>query len=118
MTQLDIDEIERRADAATAGPWRSHWGDQFDAELNDVPTVSSEATGLLEDERMVVGVFWHDGAHAGCSEVDAKFIAHARSDIPLLCQRVRELEAENERLRQGQFIRTMGGVTLTPPHEL
>jgi hypothetical protein len=94
MTQLDLDAIEARANAATPGPWD---GDTCDG-------ISQHWT--REKPWLDVLVMEGSDSWAGCnhrisvSEGDAEFIAHAREDVPALVQRVRELEADNQQLRQ------------------
>lgn len=94
MTPADLDAIEARANAASAGPWRSTWPDPTPAphDPNDV-VVESLAPGLSYVGRMVVGTLYHDGDHAVCSEANAAFIAHARQDVPALVAEVRRLRA-------------------------
>lgn len=80
---LDIDAIEARANAATPGPW--------------VETPYSRS-GAGTDERYtaITGgreVVTTDQFPCSRKPADATFIAHARTDIPALVARVRELEA-------------------------
>ena len=104
---LDLDAIETRAAAARAGPWRSTWPDPNDPNNLDDPVVESLAPGLSYAERMVVGTMWHDGSHAVCGEANAAFIAAARTDVPALVARVRELEAQ---VAAAQPAVAMGGI--------
>ena len=69
MTLQELEEIRKRCDAATEGPW-----EQEDCRENHIAT----ATGM-------------DIAHAP-KQINAQFIAHARTDVPALL-------AEVERLR-------------------
>lgn len=81
---LDIEQIKARAEAATPGPW-SHF-----------QTLSGEAyVGEANDDDAPLA-----SMHQGIDEQDrnAAFIAHARTDIPLLLEEVARLQAENERL--------------------
>jgi hypothetical protein len=87
---IDLDEIERRANAATPGPWVVYekpdpWGywTVQDADGKDVFDDGSA------------------GAEYGqtCGIADRDFLVAARTDVPALIARVRELEAECERLR-------------------
>jgi hypothetical protein len=80
---IDLDAIERRANAATAGPWAVYekpdpWGywTVQDADGKDV---------------------FDDGSAGGeygpsCSIEDRDFLVAARTDVPALIARVRELE--------------------------
>jgi hypothetical protein len=85
ITDAELAEIERRAAAATKGPWeafvegRDHWaGDDF------------IRTGGLDDESpdMYVSL---DGRPAGPNDLD--FIASARQDVLDLVAEVRRLRA-------------------------
>lgn len=93
---LDLDAIEARANRATPGPW--------DAigpyEVHVLAACDCEPEGACGD--------CEDGGFAVCSFnehmrerafANFEFIAHARTDIPALIARVRELEAEVERMR-------------------
>ncbi|MEU7771250.1 hypothetical protein AB0C44_07980 [Micromonospora taraxaci] len=80
-TELDLDAIEARATAATAGPW------------------TTGEDGLVWPPQMgdpVSGSVWLP---------DAEFIAAARTDVPSLVAEVRRLRAEldDERLRVGEL---------------
>jgi hypothetical protein len=65
ILSADVIEIRARAEAATPGPW---WEDHAE-------------------------IMSHDGmVSMPCVRpVDAEFIAHARTDVPALCERVRVL---------------------------
>ena len=87
---IDLDEIERRANAATPGPWASRRNrDMRDYEVRAgcVLAIVSEAASAK-----------HATSVRECGR-NAAFIAHARTDVPALIARVRELEAECERTR-------------------
>ena len=73
MTKLNLDEIEKRCEAATEGPWRV----AKSGSANTLRCVYSEETNIA--------VLVH--------AKDAALIAAARTDIPALVARVRELEA-------------------------
>lgn len=83
---LDLEEIKKRCEAATLGPW-------------DVFVLHADGTIITIDGRFEIRTPDYDV----CAEIpgsapirrlsDAKFIAHARSDIPALI-------AEVERLRE------------------
>ncbi|MFB7910156.1 hypothetical protein ACFC1T_27340 [Kitasatospora sp. NPDC056076] len=78
---LDLDAIQTRLDAATEGPWTTD-----DSEI--VAEVIAPASWVARTDG--------DGE---ADRANAEFIAHARQDVPALLARVRQLEAENERLR-------------------
>lgn len=73
----DINAIRKRCDAATPGPW-------------------VVATNGPRD--VVITQPIHEMFRVAFRE-DAEFIAHARTDIPALLARVRELEAAMQRVR-------------------
>jgi hypothetical protein len=80
---LDLDAIEARANAASPGPWALIY-----RGIREEYDVASVATfGDLSGTR---GMFER--------KADAVFVAHAPSDVTLLVRRVRELEAERDRL--------------------
>jgi hypothetical protein len=85
MTAPDLDAIEERANAATPGPW--HVDDEDYAEAiyaaDDVTTV-------------IAGGRWGGEARVFETTEDARFIAHARTDVPALVAEVRRLRTELE----------------------
>ena len=70
MTEIDLDAIRRRMDAATPGPWM-HGTD-----------------GLVWPPRM------GDPVSGSAHLADAAFIAHARQDVPVLLAEVDRLRAQ------------------------
>jgi hypothetical protein len=89
---MNLDEIEARANAATPGPWgfsRDEKRYLLDETTDVVGEVAPGSTGAA------ITVF---AVATGALE-DADFIASARTDVPALIARVRELEAECERLK-------------------
>lgn len=95
---LDLDAIEARANAATEGPWEAMCFDSDHSKYEFSCSVITEdvgdsvcgfdALGRLGNERHAKDDGWHD----------AQFIAAARTDVPALVARVRELEAAVERV--------------------
>lgn len=77
--------ITERAAKATPGPWEASF------TIHGDPSVTQEGRGQF-GLIATIGV-----APADYGRTNAEFIAHARSDIPLLLARVGELEAENEK---------------------
>lgn len=75
---LDMDAIEARANAAPPDPWTVHYS--HDRRTYEV---------------------WLDAMciATGCTAPEAEFIASARTDVPALCARIRELEAKLEPVR-------------------
>lgn len=78
-----LDEIERDCNAATEGPWR------FD-DSNGNTLFGGAGVEVL---KAIEGHDWHE--IDSYAEDDA-FIENARTDVPDLCARVRELEASND----------------------
>ena len=91
---MNLDEIEARANAATPGPWFVHESDR----PGDYWTVSADPDWPFECE------VFDDGSAGGeygpaCSIEDRDFLVAARTDVPALIARVRELEEEREQIR-------------------
>jgi len=92
MTELDLDAIEARANAATVGQWRHtyknckwHMSSEFidrDGDLDGVGLVTADIN--------------QDNADLYATDADMDFIAHARTDIPALVAEVRRLRAKRE----------------------
>ena len=82
---LDLDAIQKRADAATPAPWH---GETIASILSHARVVSCYAFRECPDEYQIPD---YD---------DGDFIAAARSDLPALVAEVRRLRAENARLRE------------------
>ena len=82
MTRLDIKAIRARCEAATPGPWGHCQGDR----VNDVfSTIPREVFRDVEDAEPTT---------APCGDIgDAEFIAHARTDVPWLCEMLLEAAA-------------------------
>ena len=87
MTPADLDEIERRASAATEGPWT---GREVKHRDPDGRVIGVELGAAHDDHAAIFGAN---------PEADAEFIAAARTDVPRLVAEVRRLQAENENLR-------------------
>ena len=83
MTNLDLDAIEARANAATDGPWLGY------DERSDLREENPDVNPMWVVAHMEPdGVNWvRDIADIGGGEqdeADAEFIAHARTDVPAL----------------------------------
>ncbi|WP_025851663.1 hypothetical protein [Bacillus velezensis] len=76
LTKAQLEEVRQRADAATEGPWRI--GKQSPNGLNNIGTIG----GLLTAQTT--------------NEDDAKYIAHARQDIPALLGHIAALQGKIE----------------------
>lgn len=83
---MDLEAIETRTNAATQGPWKRS------AEQDDTPVVYRNHTAVAGAAEVIFTADWG-------TEADAEFAAHARQDVPDLVARVRELEEENQKLR-------------------
>jgi len=103
VTPAELDEIERRACAATEGPWTSAW---------TVPPDGGDERLIIGPEgEDVVGQLWYDGAHIACTEPDAAFIAAARTDVPRLVAEVRRLRGIVD---EAQVVATAENISLAP----
>lgn len=78
MTEIDLEAIEARANAATEGPWIIK------------KSVMAEAEIVGNDGEAVVQADGETGV-ASFELKDGEFIAHARTDIPALIAEVRRL---------------------------
>lgn len=82
MTDLDLDDIQARADAATEGPWTAHTAGER----------GGDHWYICDEGESIAHVSANDGVNEDQREPDAEFIAHA------LIARVRELETKNTTL--------------------
>ncbi len=85
---IDLDAIERRANAATPGPWYG----------NRNCGVYAVNVG------QVVGTGCSCCTKSRLTDEDAAFMASARTDVPALIARVRELEAERDAFTRSHAI--------------
>lgn len=111
MTNNRLADIERRAAAATPGPWSSSSFDDWSFTSNygigdftqDPPKIVSwsEGNGPLGSYYDEPGKDYHGERiqTSSSTDEDDEFIAHARQDIPYLLDLVKEQRAEIERLR-------------------
>lgn len=96
MTEAELEEIAKRAEAATEGPWR--WNEPHAAlTAGDGSPIESAIIWPDNAVRNGVGTTWSQrlGACGVRTEPDAEanaaFVAHARSDVPRLVEEVRRL---------------------------
>ena len=102
---LNLAEIEARAEAATEGPWAWEDWERDDGpkefSLTSPPHTryggTSETFHDLRNELIRDDDGYISGE--GISKEDRDFIAHARTDIPKLIAAIRARDAEIERLR-------------------
>ncbi|GAB7039728.1 MULTISPECIES: hypothetical protein [Catenuloplanes] len=86
MTDLNLNAIRRRCETATPGPWMT--GSYFGARtLGPAVAVISGNLPPIELDPLRNG------------KADARFIAHARKDVPALLAEVERLSAEVTELR-------------------
>ncbi|MES2210997.1 MAG: hypothetical protein V4515_12595 [Chloroflexota bacterium] len=91
MTDLDLDAVQARADAATPGPWRvvERGGGPDADDGSSILWIGYESGDRPE-------FAWLDPDEA--TDADAEFIAHARADVPALLARLAEVEADEATL--------------------
>ena len=95
--ELDLDEIEKRAGAATEGPW-------FNPAVSACPACKRASARKCEHgdqigrsiESLLCYFPDEDAARFWHHDTDGEFAAHARSDVPNLCAEVRRLRAERD----------------------
>lgn len=106
MTNLDLEAIRARANAATEGPW-APWFDLDGAPHMAGLLMVGNADGVIPDgEHGVGGVDINPIAHTYTPE-DREFIAHARTDIPALLDLV-DTHAKAVRNASGNYLRVLG----------
>lgn len=94
MTDIDLDAIEARANAATDGPWVVKHEPAWEADNVQHPDVITVGAQMWEadDEPMTVCLVSTDHEDDPVDVLlDAEFIAHARTDVPALVAEVRRL---------------------------
>ena len=135
LTAAEIDEIERREQAATPGEW--FWNSYSRVEsapmclrnINEVELPHEEAGSPWAedgnypepwkslDKELNPTVCWvppnHGDTATGRHKADAILIAHARQDIPALIATVR-----HDRERADEAERLLAGLALEHPREL
>lgn len=88
LTQEEIEKIEKRANAATEGPW--NWrGDKGD--------FSWGCTALESEKKLVINLIDEYPGYPECGEdlranmepADGEFIEHSRTDVPALIHTAR-----------------------------
>lgn len=100
---LDLDTIQARANAATPGPWDYFDGDDYaDIAADYHQTGRGSYTCRQGIARIEADSFFDDPAHEDADEDDAAdqmrsnaaFIVAARTDVPALIARVRDLQQQ------------------------
>jgi hypothetical protein len=92
---MNLDEIQARANAATPGPWTYDEGCGY-VEVPPCGTIEFKP-GWERSVHFLARVHNNHVEGEDGLGFDGAFIAHARTDVPALIARVRELEAECER---------------------
>jgi hypothetical protein len=99
---LDLDAIEARANAASTGPWRINTSDKMGEDW----LIGGFGLGR-DDDGTHYYIVTTDGVRASRfdnsegAKSDAEFIAAARTDVPALIERIRELEGvRNEEMKR------------------
>jgi hypothetical protein len=90
----DLDRWDGLAAAASGGPWVAIY---YDARVAECPgwDVDCNAPDVLS-----VATAHHGYGGPGEAEANARFMAEARTAVPALCAKLREVHAERGRLRR------------------
>ena len=81
LTKDELNQIEKRCNAATKGPWRPDW----------------EGTNHFEIQSPEAEHYWVCHPDGGFAKgEDLEFAAHARKDIPDLLEYIKFLQKNNE----------------------
>ena len=92
MTPEDLDAIEKRAEAATKGPWEWH------GTATTVPNKRRVMLRFLDGDRPTGIPISAPNSSIAPQSDDATFIEHARADVPALVAEVRRLRAALHRI--------------------
>lgn len=105
MTDKRLEEIRKRVEAATPGPWEVE-DYRCDGDWRSTGNVWARNKGHYHPGTKVCEVNCHsmssisDPRDIGEFEGNSAFIAHARDDIPFLLAELAKLQAENATLRR------------------
>ena len=94
---IDLDELMRLHDAATPGPWATEYRERENGMYGqDVFT--------LEDGEEIATISWYpkylgNGVTSTYRDANAAYIVAACNAVPELVHRIRELEAQRDRLQ-------------------
>jgi hypothetical protein len=95
LTQKQIDEIRARCEAATEGPWWWPFGSEA-LLVEKCGYYCDEKIGHVDHE-VVIGRYGGQPHYVKLK--DARFIAHARTDIPALLDALEEAQREVDRAK-------------------
>jgi hypothetical protein len=104
LTQEQIEEIRKRAETTTPGPWEV--GAEVDGMYSGLNTVVRTTNPPTEWTSRIVSVGQTRRHIKGDAENNVAFIANARQDIPALLAHIAELEkqvAEDEEVKFGYY---------------
>jgi hypothetical protein len=94
MSESELAEIRKRAEAATPGPWR--WVQKDDYYVLTPSTNDDQPYPQIHSDGSACGEYGPDIDVRG---PDGVFIEHSRADVPALLAEVDRLRAENEELK-------------------
>jgi hypothetical protein len=85
LTKTQLEEIRLRADGATPGPWHSHMQGGGKGGPNKYCITDKSEWGFKAGEYYYIGEMRPPSpSKAGYAGANAKFVAHAREDVPAL----------------------------------
>lgn len=82
---VDLKAIRARSSSATPGPWKRMPHPFGDSEMQGCVMASDEANNILVAGACVI-----------CRSEDCEFVAHARTDVPSLCDALEAAQALNQ----------------------
>lgn len=102
LTDQQLDEIDARANAATAGPWGVYESGSMIDIAADLQETGCGYRARREIARLEDEPLDNDPAHREWTaeqdwaqvQADAEFVAHAREDVPVLLAEIRRLRAQ------------------------
>ncbi|MFZ7945721.1 hypothetical protein [Neobacillus sp. 19] len=115
LTDEQLAEIRKRAEAATPGPWV--WEkfaldeDDWDTEMPWLGNATESVMDFGDCEQ------YYPTQGTPPNDADAEFIAHARQDVPKLLAEVARLNRKNNLYRKALRSAVMGAVDITSEEE-
>ena len=92
MTDAELKEIEARCNATEEGPWDWAFDDDVQGLLDSLADTNNTLFIVLNSQEEAIAIEVRYSSDA--SPTMARFIAHARTDIPALIAEVRRLRNE------------------------